>query len=516
MKRKGIIGIIAFFIVSAAYTTAAAETRFTNNGEEFAQAMYEFSARAPEAPVSIQEENDIFAACRLVAVSDNEPECSARDIIRTDDNMYVLYYDTPAEAQADYEVLLADEVTAVPDISLSVSEEDMQCSIMFLSEESAHISWGADYIGVNAMNSYISDLYKNRDMPEIKVAVIDTGVDYTNAAFNGRIDYKSGINYINPAKTPADDYVDQYGFQSGHGTHVAGILCDCTMDNVTIIPYKIFDSTGAGSALSYMLNAASDAVKKGASVINLSLGGRASQLSYSERNNLETIFSELIDTEKTAIIASAGNEEIPCKYFPAYVDGVIGVASCDQNGVRASSSNYYQDMVDITAPGVDIRSLIPGFGYAVKSGTSMAAPHVSAAAAMLKTLDQEITPQELRHSLISAARKVDDGYSKQYGYGILDLRPLAELPQLVEAFDPVESEKFHYRLRLKNIGIPAIVYIAGYRNGAVHNAVAYDSEVIASGNHSFYLGRCDQIKVFVWEKDTLKPLSKAYEYDFSQ
>jgi len=114
-------------------------------------------------------------------------------------------------------------------------------------------------------------------------------------------------------------------------------------------------------------------------------------------------------------ICSAGNEgldnDVPDRSYPASynLDNIISVAAHDNNGFLANFSNYGEVSVDISAPGVDIFSTVPGMllegGYAISSGTSMSAPHVTGVAAMLKSIAPDASYELIRKAILDGAVK---------------------------------------------------------------------------------------------------------------
>lgn len=264
--------------------------------------------------------------------------------------------------------------------------------------------WDLHYCGV-------PDAYKGLKAPggsaSVIVAVIDTGVDYTHE------DLKKNI-WVNSAETPdngIDDdrngYVDDYygvnvvtgsgsgNDDHGHGTHVAGIIAAQNNNlgiaglayNCKIMPIK------AGNHSGYFLQsdiaaAVLYAYENGAEVINMSFGGTA--CSQAVQDALMTAYSRCV------LVASAGNDSAPNEglfaipNYPAALTYVVGVMAVDRAGHLAAFSNWdsvpYNNVeYETFAPGVDIVSTIPGNGYAAWSGTSMAAPYVSAVAAILRS-----------------------------------------------------------------------------------------------------------------------------------
>lgn len=270
-----------------------------------------------------------------------------------------------------------------------------------------------DTLGVTNAWKYLADNDKNPGgSSDVVVAVIDTGVDYTH------LDLRNNI-WVNPLEIPGngidDDgngYVDDvYGWNfvgndndpmddNGHGTHVAGIIAaeNNTIGSVGIAYDCKIMVLKAGNSSGYFNNAdIAEAVMyaymNGASVINMSFGG--SQISLAVEDALAEAYGSCV------LVAAAGNNGacnqkdcIECKikavFYPAALPYVVGVMSVNSLGRRSDFSNYDHHPhnsveYDIYAVGENIISTWPGNKYASLSGTSMAAPTVSAIAALLRS-----------------------------------------------------------------------------------------------------------------------------------
>lgn len=239
---------------------------------------------------------------------------------------------------------------------------------------------------------------------QIVVAVIDTGIDYNHPDL-------AGAMWNNPGETPGDGidndangFVDDfYGYNfagvrnanpyddNRHGTHVAGTIAGTTNNargvagvswGAKLMALKFLNSAGTGStadaaaAVNYM----SMMLERGTKVLvsNNSWTGPA------QNATLRTA----IDRYGAAgglFVAAAGNNNTSTPQFPAgyTASHVLSVAASDRNDNRPFFSNFGSSWVDLAAPGVDIYSTTPGNTYTYLSGTSMAAPHVSGAAALL-------------------------------------------------------------------------------------------------------------------------------------
>ncbi len=222
------------------------------------------------------------------------------------------------------------------------------------------------------------------------------------------------------AKNPGDS--------DGHGTHVAGIIAAQINDygiaginpNIRIMAVKVMGNSNSDSAIpgsEAFARGIQYAADNGADVINMSLGWPKSL----ETENLRrAVFSAL--QKGVIIVAAAGNNNSPEPLFPCAYEGVICVAASTLDGSYAGFSNY-GGHVDVVAPGEGILSLNPTMlepdffpvnGFEVRSGTSQAAPIVTALVASLKAVKPDITAQEILARIYSLPAQAD---SKKYVLG---------------------------------------------------------------------------------------------------
>ena len=253
----------------------------------------------------------------------------------------------------------------------------------------------------------------------VRVAVLDTGIDPSHPLFAGRI--AGGWDFIDNDRDPTDvaSRVDADGDgvadgAYGHGTHVAGIVV-LTAPQASLLVVRVLDSEGRGDVKSVAAGIRW-AVANGARVINLSLG----LLQQSSAIDIALAEAQVRDV---VCVASAGNwgAEYPQEY-PALSPRVISVAATDAEN-RPAAFTSFGETVDVCAPGVAIRSAYPGGRYLLWSGTSMAAPFVSGAAALLVGLHPDWNLSTLMERLRRYARSVADPSPAQLGRlgaGVLD------------------------------------------------------------------------------------------------
>ncbi|MDO5132913.1 MAG: S8 family serine peptidase [Eubacteriales bacterium] len=259
------------------------------------------------------------------------------------------------------------------------------------------MSWGASYIQADKYAAYV----RLKTKKTIKVAVVDTGVS-SHARLEGRL--LKGIDLVDNDRNAAD--------KNGHGTHVAGIIADCTPGlNVKILPVRALDASGVGS-ISTVGNGIRYAVRNGAKVINLSLGG------YYHYKYLEECIA-YANKKGVTVVVAAGNESENTRYVcPAHLSSPIVVGAINKKGRRAYFSNYGNSL-DVVAPGVAIRSCWMKGGYMVADGTSMATPHISAVAAMYRLLNPSYSPAKIEKLVKQYTKDLGaKGRDNYYGCGV--------------------------------------------------------------------------------------------------
>ncbi len=239
----------------------------------------------------------------------------------------------------------------------------------------------------------------------VVVAVIDTGIDASHPDLANRILRDSSGNMVAYDVLSNKTGSARDGF--GHGTHVAGIIA-AEVNNaigvagvagfsrpggvvgVKLMPVRVMDDNGAGTDAS-VASGITWAADHGAQVISLSLGGP-------DHSSTMESAARYAWGKGCVVVAAAGNLGTSAPYYPGASPNVISVAATDSNDQLAGFSNF-GSWVTLAAPGVGVLSTTPTYApsqglplnYAAMSGTSMAAPHVAAEAAMVMAQRPDMT-----------------------------------------------------------------------------------------------------------------------------
>jgi subtilisin family serine protease len=254
------------------------------------------------------------------------------------------------------------------------------------------------------------------------LAIVDSGVMLSHPDLAGRL--VAGYDFVNNDSSPDDDF--------GHGTMVAGIAAAATNNSRgvagaawrgKIMPIKVLDFEGKANdddiaaGITY-------AVDRGASVINLSLGGPGASTTLQSAVDYAT-------SRNVVVVAAAGNDGTKgvtiatTPHFPAACNGVISVGSTDTAGNHSTFSSY-GNWVDVVAPGESIASTArPTFAspaqYNTGSGTSFSSPLVASIAFLLRSADPNAAQGTISLRIIATARDLGTpGVDAVYGSGMVD------------------------------------------------------------------------------------------------
>lgn len=262
--------------------------------------------------------------------------------------------------------------------------------------------------------------WEHADGSGVRVAVVDTGVDLAHADLVTRTAVGEGESVAEPtglyANLPAGPWNTTQD-TDGHGTLVAGLVAAERGNGVgiagpsraTIVPVKI-DDVGVLSTSELLAEGIRAAVAADADVVQVS------QVTFADTGGLGDAL-EAAEREGATVVAAAGNGGQSSPDWPAAAGTAIAVGAVDQDASLWSESNRG---VDVVAPGVEVLSTALGNRYAEATGTSLAAPIVSATAAMMLDACPSLEPTDLR-SLVNATAEdlAGPGWDPGTGWGLL-------------------------------------------------------------------------------------------------
>ncbi|MET7440713.1 S8 family peptidase [Streptomyces sp. NPDC004082] len=252
-------------------------------------------------------------------------------------------------------------------------------------------SWGLDRIDQKALPLDSKYTYPDSAGQGVTAYIVDTGVRITHSDFGGRASY--GYDAVDNDNTAQDG--------NGHGTHVAGTVAGNAYGvakKAKIVGVRVLNNSGSGTTAQVV--AGIDWVARnhsGPSVANMSLGGGADSA-------LDTAVRNAIASGVTFAVAAGNDNANASNYSPARVAEAITVGSTTSSDARSSFSNY-GSALDIFAPGSSITSSWNTSDTATNtiSGTSMATPHVTGAAALYLADHPGSTPAQVASGLVAAA-----------------------------------------------------------------------------------------------------------------
>lgn len=452
MKRVFSIFLAMLLTMTLAPVTASAEER-EDDLMAFSSAFLDmldscYGLEGPEPEVSLAgTENEEYQTARLIVKA-------AGDIDRLDavaevsgyDDLHVLQYADAASAREaariyaampGVEYVEADRLYTVDDPAPGEWAEASE-STEPASEGFRSWGYGPDYMNMSAYHNWLlSKKGSVSRLSNVVVAVVDSGVMKEHEFLREHL-VNEGYDFIGNDDEPDDE--------NGHGTHVSGTVVDGTLDNVKVLPVRVLNEKGQGTTMQIVLGIRY-AIEKNVDVINMSLGGAGERYSEQEAVN------EAVKAGITVVVSAGNDNSDAAGYSPAHFDNVITVAAAGQDWdgdgfsvVRADFSNF-GECVDITAPGVSIESSVPydpadeyAWSYEAWNGTSMASPHIAAAAAMLLSAHPEYTPEQVRMKLVQAAtipvRQCYDWY-----YDELDGIDVPNMPDMAMLTDDPAGQK---------------------------------------------------------------------------
>jgi subtilisin family serine protease len=337
--------------------------------------------------------------------------------------------------QKDYRVPphLVDEIRRVPAVEEARGLVVGATPLPPLATETSAPQLAADLIHLG----YAKALTTGR--PDIRVAVIDTGVDAGHRELQGKVVEQA--DFVDLAGMDTTDFIgDIHDFDGvaddevGHGTHVAGIIAarglemdEGVVPNCSIVAVRVLATMRRGSRLwgAGIVDNINPGIKHAvdagrADVLNISLGIKNEGGGLPHADVIRYALSRNV-----TVVAASGNDGSPERYYPGALPGVCAVGAVDADGAVTSFTSYGANIMCV-APGMNIYSSFAHGTYATASGTSQASPFVAGSVAAMKSfareqgarLDNEVIFDVLKRT----SDKVDNRlHNQRAGYGVLNL-----------------------------------------------------------------------------------------------
>ncbi len=343
-----------------------------------------------------------------------------------------------AYAQPNYRYHLIDEEgtdsaqTQAAGEETGTTAQTQAAATVSLNDPWASELWHLDM--VDAQDAW--DLLKGIVHSKVRVAILDTGVDVDHEDLQGNLNQSLCVDVTGErikSQTEDDD---------GHGTHVAGIIAaeanngkgvagvasgGSSSDSVVeLFAVDVFPEKDEAYT-DDIIRGMEYATANGAKVINMSLGYECTQ-----KSREDTLLESAVNTvtaSNVAVICAAGNDSNDVPNYPADFDACISVTSVNKAGSLSNFSNY-GSAKDIAAPGGQagttageterIASTWPDNRYAGAAGTSMATPVVSGVAALLYSMNPDMTLNALKYILYETADSGVSDSSRYFGHGIVN------------------------------------------------------------------------------------------------
>ncbi|MCM1286391.1 MAG: S8 family serine peptidase [Acetobacter sp.] len=372
------------------------------------------------------EENELdFQTCRLIVKQSKRFD--DKDAIAVADGFedyHIVQFENEKDTEEAYNKYLNDKYVSSVSVDeiISVDLSDNQSAINEkITAEDLTDNWYTYSTGIKEFLTRKADILNNSDFFDIKVAVLDTGINYNHQYFteiNTDRLVKTGFNLFSDGDESDDTY--------GHGTMVASVIAANTPNCVKIATYKVISNSGITS-LSYLIEGFIQAKLDGCKIFNCSFGING----LDEKNDeiLQFTLKSLYD-EDCFICVAAGNYATNMDYGSwrfENSDYVYCIGGNTAYNIPYQKTNYGES-VRLLAPATDIPVAEFTGGYKLSAGTSFSAPFISAVYALLDIIYNNMTMAEKERMMVGSTVQHDTPYSTGYfGSGIIDVLKLFDM-----------------------------------------------------------------------------------------
>lgn len=389
---------------------------------------------------SFSAEEKEYNERRLIVYSDARLD-SRGAVAKAEYNGYHIYqYQDAESAQNAYDYY--SNLSAVYNVSYDMvtTAGDFEVEEQTYSTNSYN-SWADEYVGYSNYITTMLQICEESSLNKVAIAVIDSGIYADHNLFKNRILNDYARDFTGGENDTEYDYQDL----NGHGTHVSGTIAEFTLSNVKILPLKVLKSNGKGY-VSYIVNAINYAIdlksknsievekeKYDLVAMNMSVGVEGTA---SSNSSLTNVVQRAYNAGIMPVV-SAGNDAADATYSsPANVGCAITVSALIKSKPSSlynrfvllfdKSYSNYGAFIDFAAPGTNIRSasIASPSSVVTMSGTSMAAPHVTACVGLIYSSPnfERYTLEEVYELLKDNAVDMGaEGWDENYGHGLVSI-----------------------------------------------------------------------------------------------
>ena len=391
--------------------------------EEYADVEYitpEDAVLEAEEAYGVEDMNVKYCS-RLIVQSEVPVEkYGAVDVVSGFSNFYIVQFENKDDTNYAYEKYSADEdvLSVRYDVSysgLQISSEDFEKPTV--TYEDYLNSWHLESTGIK----YVLEKYKNENLPEIVIGLVDSGYDFSNNYFSDRIIRTNFNNAGDGDENSEQDY-------DGHGTKLTSIIANSTTDNVKMAHYRCTNYRGVLESVALGAAAILAAVDDGVDVVNCSF----------QAFGADELFEEVIDYayERNCLIFNCANSSFNLEIsqaHPLITSPKTITVNSTSIGDTSFGSSAFSKPVNIFAPGEDIPvcGLDNTFSYA--SGTSVSTAIMSGIYAMFYATHQNMSFEDRMRAIKSCGDEILESYTRGiYCSGVVNAMRLFELETIEE------------------------------------------------------------------------------------
>lgn len=443
--------------------------------DEYSDSDYVTPDFIEEEQVSIIVDNELETnyCPRLIVQSDKPIETyDAIEVVSGFFNFYILQFENETDTNYAYEQYSNDKdiISVEYDVSydaITLTTEETTSNTE-LTYEDYENGWYLEATGIDK----VLEKYENENLPEVIVAVVDSGVDLNNEYLKDRIKPTGFNNAGDGDEGSEQDY-------RGHGTSVTSVIANCTTDNVKIANYRCINSDGGIESFSLACVAILEAVSDGVIAINCSFG------CYGDFELFDKTL-EYAWSMSCPVFSSSGNYGQDNQFLEGSPlnasEYIISVGACTQFNTPANSTNYGK-FVDILAPGVNMPLIALNDKIKLMGGTSFSSPFMVGVYAMYYVTHLKMSFEECTRIIKNCGSGTDEKYVTDFfGSGIVNPLKLFNLDLVEEPQFNIKEGKYigDISIELSTTDNSDIYYTTDYSYPSPTNGTLYTEPILIS------------------------------------